>query len=301
MNVATRGSRNPDLRVASRSTRRLVALCAVLFSTAAYAREEGASASSLGVSDAVRSSAVGPAGLTFNPAAMHQLMQYAIETGYEYSQPIDGHTFSVAVVDSATNAAIAMGVGYSYIYGHEVGSDVERTGHNLRFGAASGWRGENWSVHAGASGRYLSLSVGSDGAAEGITMDAGLLVVVGGMFRFAVVGHHLVDTGLKETPRQLGFGTSIYVNSFIASFDAVLDFETQDETKAQYRVGLEYAVMDRLPIRLGYESDRLVGSHAISAGLGYVTRVIGIDFGFRQNLVDTSDNVFSLNIRGFIP
>ena len=277
------------------------ALALSLLSPLASAREEGASAASLGFADAVRSSATGPAALTFNPAAMHQFMLYAVESGYEYSQPIDAHTFSVAVVDSATNANIAMGMSYNYIYGHELDSDVGRTGHNLRFGAASGYRNDNWSVHFGLSGRYLNLTVGDGGSAEGITMDAGLLVVIQNMFRFGFVGHHLVDTGLAETPRQMGLGASFYYNAFLVGFDAVLDFETRDSATAQLRAGLEYAVAERFPVRIGYEADRLRETHAITGGIGYVSRVAGVDFGFRQNLQDSRDNVFSLNIRAFIP
>jgi hypothetical protein len=269
--------------------------------SSASAREEGASAISLALADAVRSDAVGPAALTFNPAAMHQFMLYAIETGYEYSQPIDGHTFTASVVDSATNAALAMGMTYSYIYGTEQGTDVPRVGHNLRFGAASGYRNENWSVHIGAGGRYLNLTIGDAGSAEGITMDVGLLAVIQGMFRIAIVGHHLIDTGLAETPRQMAFGASFYMSSFLIGFDAVLDFESAGETTAQYKVGAEYAVADRFPIRVGFHADRLKGTKTITAGLGFISRVAGADFGFSQNLDDSSDNVFSINIRGFIP
>ncbi len=276
-------------------------LLALTLPFAASAREEGASANSLGLADAVRSSAVGPAALYFNPAAMHQFMQYAVESGYEYSQPMDAHTFSVSVVDSATNAMLAMGVGYSYIYGHEFDSDNARTGHNLRFGGASGFRGNGYSVHAGLSGRYLSLTIGEDGAAEGITMDAGLLVVIADLFRIGIVGHHLIETGLGETPRQMGIGASVYASSFLLAFDTVLDFETAEETSAQYRVGLEYAVGERVPLRIGYETNRLTGDHAITAGLGFVSRLVGVDFGFRQSLVNDADNVFSLNVRGFVP
>lgn len=280
----------------------LLASAAVLgLSAAASAREEGASANSLGLADAVRSSAVGPAALYFNPAAMHQFMQYAVESGYEYSQPLNAHTFSVSVVDSATNAMLAMGIGYSYIYGHELYSESARSGHNLRFGAASGFRGEGYSIHAGVSGRYLSLSIGDDGSAEGITMDTGILLVVQNMFRLGIVGHHLIDTGLAETPRQMGIGASVYLSAFLLAFDTVLDFETASETTAQYRVGMEYAIGERVPLRLGYENSQLTGDHAITGGIGFVSRLVAVDFGFRQSLVNNSDNVFSLNVRGFVP
>ena len=141
-------------------------LICLLASGAAQAREEGANAISLAVGDAVRSSAVGPTALYFNPAAMHQFLQYAVETGYQFVNPTDGHVFTAAIVDSATNQMIAAGFSYSYIMGHELGTETERQGHILRGGLASGYRGKDFSAHLGVGVRYIDLTVGDGGASS---------------------------------------------------------------------------------------------------------------------------------------
>ena len=278
-----------------------ILLFALLASPTASAREEGANATSLGVSDAVRSTAVGTTALYFNPAAMHQFRQYAVETGYQFVSPYDGHVFSVGVVDSATNEMLAAGFSYSYLMGHELGNDIERTGHMIRGGLASGYRSQSISAHAGVGIRYLDLTVGDEGTADGLTLDAGALIVLSNMFRLAVVGHNLIQTDLSETPRQLGLGASVLWYSLLISFDAVLDFETRETTEVQYNGGLEYAIGGQIPLRLGYQYDRLTDRQQVSGGIGYVSSVLAIDFGFSQSLHDETDNIFSLNTRVFIP
>lgn len=267
----------------------------------AWAREEGATASSLALSDSVRSSAVGPSALFFNPAAMHQFTQYTVETGYQFVAPIDGHVFTAGLVDSATNQAIAAGFAYSYVTGSELSSDLNRSGHLIRGGLASGYRGKKWAVHGGVGIRYIDLEVGDGGEATGFTVDVGALFVFDNMFRVAVVGHNLIETNLAETPRRMGVGTSILISHFLASFDAVIDFETSEKTEAQLNGGLEYAIGGQVPLRVGYQYDRITDSQFISGGIGYVSRVVAADFGFRQNLNSGTDNIFSLSVRVFVP
>ncbi len=264
-------------------------------------REEGANAAALGVADAVRSTAVGSTSLFFNPAAMHQMLQYAIETGYQYNSPTAGHVFTTSVVDSATNQMLAMGLSYSYVTGEELTTDLDRSGHMLRIAMASGYRGKDFSVHAGIGMRYLSLTIDDDANAEAFTLDAGVLITLANMFRLAVVGHNLIETDLSETPRQLGLGASVLWKRLILSFDAVLDFETLDETEAQYNVGLEYAIGGQVPVRVGYQHDQIMNMQSITGGIGYVSRVMALDFGFRQNLERKDDNIFSFNVKAFIP
>ena len=264
-------------------------------------REEGASANSLGVADSVRSSASGPAALYFNPAGMHQFMSYAVETGYTYSQSLDAHVASVGIVDSATNGSIAAGIAYNYIHGSEYFSDVDRTGHNVRFGLASGYRGQDWSIHAGVGGEYLDLNIGPSGNASAFTLDAGLLFTYKGMFRLGAVGHNLIETELSEARRTMGLGTSFYYESLLIGFDAVLDFETKAATEAQLNAGIEYAIGGRVPLRVGFQYDQVVGRQYVTGGIGYISRIVAADFGFAQNVENKSDNIFSINIRVFVP
>lgn len=264
-------------------------------------REEGANASALGRGDAVRSSATGPTALYFNPAAMHQFVQYALETGYQFVGPTEGHVFSAAVVDSATNQHVSAGMAYTYVMGNELTTDKSRTGHMIRGGLASGYKADGWALHGGIGIRYMSLTINDSSSAEGFTMDAGLLLVAANIFRFALVGHNLIETPLSETRRSLAVGASLLYANFLLAFDANLDFETREEMQAELNAGAEYAISGVVPLRVGYMYDQITGNHHITAGIGYVSQYAGADFGFRQNMGVKDDNIFSLNVKMFIP
>ena len=284
-----------------RSFRCSVALVACLCGGVADAREDGASGSALGLGDAVRSTAVGPAALYFNPAALHHFTQYTIETGYQYLSQFAGHAFSVAAADSASNQWLAMGAAYTYYWGHELTTDVARKGHGLRVAVATGYRGDGFSVHAGASYRYINLQIGETGKSLVNTIDVGILATIKGMFRLGVTGHNLIPTYLAEAPRQLGFGASFLYENFLIAFDPVMDFDTHQKVTLQYNFGAEYAISGIIPLRLGYQLDKVTNNQYITGGIGYVSKWVAADFGFRQNLFNGADNIFSVNVRAFIP
>jgi len=265
-------------------------------------REEGAPAQGLGLADAVRSAATGPTALYFNPAGMHQQMHYAIEAGYQYSQPFDSHVVSASIVDSATNEHIAAGFGYAFVTGNEVGSETSRTGHMIRGGLASGYRFGEASIHLGLGIRWMTFDIGDTASADGFTMDAGALVVYNNLLRIGIVGHNLIKTELSEAPRRMGIGVSVYTQGLLVGFDTVLDFETLDSTQAKYNVGLEYTIAGMVPLRIGYTNDQIFnGRQLITAGIGYLSRIVAVDFAFGQSLTDENDNLFTFNARFFIP
>jgi hypothetical protein len=289
------------LKAVKTQTRTLVFLLTIFaFTTNATAQhEEGANAVSLAVADAVRSSAVGSTALYFNPAAMHQFIQYSVETGYQFLNSNQGHVFTASAVDSATNQSLAAGMSYSYIRGDSP-ANLDRKGHQIRGGMATGYRGRDFSGHIGVGLRYLDLTV-DDEKKDDITIDVGGLLVFNNILRIAAVGHNLIESDFIEAPRRVGLGTSLFYKGFLVSFDTVLDFETLSHTEAQYNLGAEYAIANQLPLRVGYQMDKISDTQYITGGLGYVSRTVAIDFGFRQNLKNKDDNIFSFNLRFFIP
>ena len=283
----------------------LAPIVLLLLSTGAgLAQEVANTAAGTALSGATRSAAVGPTALEYNPAAMHQVMQYAVDTSYYYNAPSSAHGFTAAIVDSKTNQALAAGFSYTFMMDQSINGDQtlsDRTGHVVRGGLASGYRTEGISVHLGGSITYFDSDLSGADREKSVTMDAGLLLVVNNMFRLAVVGHNLIEADSADLPRRLGLGTSIFMNSFLLCFDAVLDFETLDSTKALYKAGAEYSIAEQFPIRIGYQYDDLVQEQYISGGVGVVTPSVGFEFGFRQNLANKKDNLFSFNLRAYLP
>ena len=117
----------------------LIALVITVFmSFDAFARQDGAPARALGMSDAVRALGFGTAGLYFNPAAMSQAVQYAIDTGYGYRKL--RHNFHLSLVDSQTNPKLAA-MAYSYSRGRQDDSLTQT--HDIRLALSSFIKGKN--------------------------------------------------------------------------------------------------------------------------------------------------------------
>jgi len=283
----------------------LVSIALLLLGTGvSLAQEVANTAAGTALSGAARSAAVGPTALEYNPAAMHQVIQYAVDTGYYYNALSSAHGFTAAIVDSKTNQALAAGFSYTFMMDQSLNSNQtlsDRTGHVVRGALASGYRTEGLSVHLGGSITYFDSDLSGADRATSVTMDAGLLLVANNMFRLAVVGHNLIETDSSDLPRRLGIGSSFFMNSFLLAFDAVLDFETLDSTTVQYKAGAEYSIAEQFPIRIGYQYDDLVQEQYISGGIGLVTPTVGFEFGFKQNLSNKKDNLFSFNLRAYLP
>lgn len=279
-------------------------------SASAQVREGAAGMGALAKADSVRASGFANDALYFNPAAMAQIMMYSIEVGYTYQNEVTGHVFDASIVDSTTNQYIALGLGYSYfdtqqLPGFAIPGTDARTGHQLRAALASGYRGKDFSAFAGAGVRWVNLTIADRDPVDPVTMDAGVLLVISDLFRLGVTGHNLIEHPDErvELPRQLGVGTSVLVSQFLAEFDAVVDFDTREETRAQYSVGLEYDVAGMLPIRAGYMYSDILERHRVSVGLGYYSQIIAVDIGYMQDVssADKRDATVGLDLRIFLP
>lgn len=297
-------------RTASALAAALLVVAILPVQATAQVREGAAGMGALGKADAVRASGFANDALYFNPAAMAQVMMYSIETGYTYQNEVMGHVFDVSIVDSTTNQYIALGLGYSYfdtqqLRGATIPGTDSRSGHQLRAALASGYRGKDFSAFAGAGVRWMNLKIADNDPLDPVTMDAGILLVIKDLVRLGVTGHNLIEHPDErlEMPRQIGVGTSVVVSQFLAEFDAVVDFDSRDDTRAQYSVGLEYDVAGMLPLRIGYMYSDILERHRISAGLGYYSQVVAVDLGYMQDVssADKSDATVGLDLRIFLP
>jgi hypothetical protein len=294
----------PNTRRSHTHRRGIVSLLsAVLIVTAApstLAREDGAPAAALGTADSVRATAVGAAGLYFNPAGMGIASQYAIEAGYSYSDTMKAHAVGAAAVDSKTNQAFAMGVGYTFLLGQ--GEGFERDGHQIRGGLAGGWDFGGVEFRVGVGGRYLTLDrlAGSD--PNFFTLDAGIIVEVMQMFRVGLVGQNLIDTKTEYAPRQLGAGAAFTYEAFQASFDVNLDLQTDpDNLFAQYSGGLQYLFGGIVVARAGVSFGGLEDHTSVAFGLGYVSTTLALDAGFSTYVDISGGALFSMSLRYFLP
>lgn len=281
------------------------------------ARENGAPARALGMGDAVRALGMGTSGLYFNPAAMSQSMSYAIDLGYGYKAWTTGHNGHLSFVDSKTNPDVAGGAGYTY--SHSFANGITTQTHDLRFAVSSQYRTKNIHLCYGGGFRYMNVHQDSKTSAYNQnnwspTMDLGVLLGFNDMFYIGVASQNIIKlqklkgpTPQPIAPRSVGFGVGIVYSIVHFGVDVDLDLESLGDNTATASplIGLELTLAEMIALRAGFVWDR-VGTidHTqmrISAGLGYVSKYVGVDVGYAHDVTHIAEWMIESSIRVFLP
>lgn len=249
----------------------------------------------------VRASAVSSAALLYNAASMPLARSYHIEGTGTYEPQAGRIGVMAAATDSMLNEHFAAGLAVRGIF-----SDGEQgySGFDGRLGLAVPIADV---VGIGLAGRYVSLSneavpAGmSDTAPNGFTMDASLRVTLAERIHIAGLVYNFIDLHSPLAPVTVGGSASFQLmDSFTAGADVLFDTSTYDSAKAQVGGGIEYLASGAIPIRAGYFYDAGLNVHAVSGGLGYVSRLIGIDFAIRQQVTGDKDTYLITTLRYFV-
>lgn len=257
--------------------------------------------SAAGIGDAARSTAYGQAAMVFNPAGISQVPVYELQIGYGYTNILEGHALSASIVDSATNDYVAAGVGYSF--GHrQISEQISLQTHQLRGALASGFRGETVSVFGGAGVRWYRSSPDEGDATDYLTMDVGALLVLSNLVRIGIVGQNLIPTDRDAgLPTTIGTGLAATYGGFLAAFDTAIDLDTNEDVSVQYNFGLQYTVLDMLPLRIGFQLDKIVEDKRMTAGIGYWSPLLAVDIGYQHSIDNTDSFLVGLDLRIMVP
>lgn len=291
----------------SRTPILVVALGLLLHATAARAqsREDGAPAESLGVGDAVRANAWGPAAIYANPAGLMRVNVLVVEAAYSYLDGKGGHNLGLAAADAKTNPDVALGVAYNFFTTAPDGRD--RDGNQVRLALATGYRSDDLALYAGVGARWLGLTLGKDDTDEGVTetddidtwtADVGLLLELDRRIRFGVVGQNLVDTKAAEAPRLLGLGLSFAFD--VLDISANLDLDLSDDaerTVTTWGFGADFGVLDSVHLRAGFVRDEPLDAERLTFGLGWSSQTFAVDVGYATGLSDPSAMTVAVTVR----
>jgi hypothetical protein len=292
-----------------------------LATTPALARENGAPARALGMGDAVRALGMGTSGLYFNPAGMAQTMSYAIDLGYGYKSFANGHNGHLSFVDSKTNQELAGGAGYSYSYADKGGMNTQT--HDLRFAVASQFRSKSIQFCYGGGFRYMKVEQDASGGINDLnkwapSMDLGVLVGFNDLFYIGVAAQNIITMQKVKgganllvrrpiAPRSVGIGLGINYSILHFGVDVDLDLESKgtNTVTPSPMAGLELTLAQMIALRAGFVWDR-VGTFdhtqmRISAGLGYVSKYVGVDVGYAHDVTHVSDWMIESSFRVFLP
>ncbi|MBP7126058.1 hypothetical protein KBD49_06810 [Myxococcota bacterium] len=301
---------------------RRVLVLAILLAAAlpARAREDGAPARALGMSDAVRSLGFGTAGLYFNPAAMSQVMSYSIDIGYGWRSWGGAHNAHLSFVDSKTNPDVAGGAGYTYA--HRRKGDFTTQTHDLRFGVSSVVRGKGILFCYGGGFRYMKVERNGPGTTYDMnkwapTLDLGVLLGVNDLIFIGISAQNILKMPVAKAPqaqdriffgpRTVGIGVGLQYSILHWGVDVDIDLQSKGDNKATVSpmTGLEVVLAQTIALRVGFHWDRVSNlahdQYRISGGLGYISRYVGVDVGYSHDVKHASDYVVESSIRVFLP
>ncbi|MEO8177329.1 MAG: hypothetical protein ABI895_00725 [Deltaproteobacteria bacterium] len=250
--------------------------------------------------------------LQTNPANLAATRVYHMGGIAQFWSKANRQSYGASIVDSVVSRShLAGGVSATWLFQDPDG--VNRRGLDLRFGLGFPLSDR---VLIGASGRYLDLS--EDGFPRGIgllppsvasgglrresmvkdiSVDAGITIRAGENIGISLVGNNLTDPNHSLLPFSLGGGIGYGSNLFTLEADLLGDFTTYDQTKLRGMGGFEYLAAGQYPLRLGYRYDDGQKSHALSGGIGYVSKEFSFDVSLRRILGEDSETAFFFGLR----
>jgi len=317
-------------------------LCAlvVLGLSAASARgQDFVGARALGLAESYRATATGNDGLYFNPAGLPMLKRYSIEGQYLMSLRDERYVGDITLVDSKTNP-LAVGLAYTFL-GSEL-TKRQTIGHTATLGAAYPVLDELLSVGAGFKYKSVTDAIAGN-YLNALTADVGVLSRVRAVgLSFAGVGYNLVPIRTAQSshvpvsaalavaldlgplsalifggspslgpvqtaaglPSSGGFGSLRGpLDGLTLSVDYLVNFETIGGQRSRISTGVEWLLLDIVPLRGGYLFDEASGDHKVSVGAGVILPYFGLDIAYQQGLVPErlDERLLAIALKGFLP
>jgi hypothetical protein len=245
----------------------------------------------------------------------------------------------LTLVDSKTNP-LAVGLAYTFL-GSEL-TKRQTIGHTATLGAAYPLFDELLSIGAGFKYKSVTDAIAGN-YLNAVTADVGLQSKVRAVgVSFAAVGYNLVPIRSAQSshvpisaalavaldlgplsalvfggapslgpiqtaagvPSSAGFGAMRGpLDGLTLSVDYLVNFETIDGQRSRISTGLEWLILDLVPIRAGYLFDERTGDHKVSVGAGVIVPYFGLDVAYQQGLVPErlDERLLSIALKGFLP
>lgn len=247
----------------------------------------------LAMGDAFRAVATSNEAIFFNLGGMAQTRRYEVDLQYGFNNGRDLDVYNASIVDGTSG--MATGLAYSRLTGEGDSSTLDGHVVHLGFGLPVGQM-----VGLGFGFKYLNFD--DPESTNAITGDLGLLIKPSPWLAFGGALYNVIDVHSPEAPRRAGVGAAVGSDhSFRVAGDAVFDL-SGDDTDISYHLGGEYLLAGSFPLRAGFK--RLTGENRnyASAGLGFVSHNVGLDFTWVQGLRqgESSDRLFAFTLKFFL-
>jgi hypothetical protein len=289
-------------------------------------------ARALALSEAYRAIATGNDAIYMNPAGLTQIPKYSPELHYLFNLDDQNHELDVSVVDSKTSP-LAAGLGYTF-QGREFTKRATLQ-HTATLALAYPIIPTLFSVGVGL--KYVNITDAFVGNyLNALSGDLGLLATIPGGISVAAVGYNLIPIKSTDVPLSAAFAAAIDLGPLsdalfggapttgmvpdasgtpkpvglvsrgpLAGLTLSVDWQISFFTVArvpQSRIstGLEYLLLDCVPLRAGYQWDEGKGDHLVSVGAGFIVPYFGFDVAYQQSVVRPTSRNFASAVKFFI-
>lgn len=245
------------------------------------------SARGLALGTGARATAISTSALAYNPAAMAVGRLYHLEGTVDYMP--DRHTVALggSIVDSSTSRLAAGLSVRGFLAGDDGVSGIDgRLALALPLSDA---------VSIGVAGRYLSAkhtdkSLDLGNPAKGFSLDATLRVAPIPTLQLYGGGFNLINYDSAYAPLMVGGGAGVGIGDVVVvGADMLVDLSSYRTANVIAGGGVELLAGQAVPIRAGYTYDTKREQHALTFGLGYTDRGVGLDISLRQDLGGAGD------------
>lgn len=250
---------------------------------------------SLSMGNAFRGVASSNEALFFNPAGMAVGRRYEIDGTYGFSPGDRLGLLNASVVDSKTTS-YGVGIAYSHLSGSGDAFDSSGSIVHLGLGFPLGSR-----VAWGVGFKYLGFSEPEE--TSSITADVGLLIRPVDVLTLGMVAYNVIDVASAQAPLRVGGGISLGTDStFRLSADAVFAMDEADPLGTTYHAGGEVFFDQVLPIRVGFERREGEDRNFVTAGLGLVSDLAGVEAAYAQGVGKGrgDDRILSFTLKLFL-
>jgi len=251
-----------------------------------------------------RASSYGTGALAGNVANLSHLPIYDLEAAFT-SVPQE-KTFGIggAIVDAKTSQSIAAGIMARGVIGNR---ERDYNGYDLKLGLSVPIANR---LSLGVAGRYLKFNANREDQngdpigphVRGFTLDAAIRVMLVQGLHIAAIGENLINRDSALVPQRFGGAVAYnFKRMFDVGFDLLADFSTFATTQLLMGSGVEYVLLDKVPLRVGWRGDLGREIHALTAGVGYDSQKVSINFAMRHEFHTYGETYLLLSLVGHIP
>ena len=257
----------------------------------------GVRAQSFGGSDRARSDTNNA--IFYNPAGIIKKRAISPNLDYIYESQEHDHQLGISLVDSSTGI---WGLGLAYV-GYYTADRQVPNAHQVYLTAAMPIVTDMIVLGTSLYYTYDKL-IGPDPHAHFFNMNVGFLVNLPIGLSFAAVADNIIKPKGKE--KDLGFalavaydlGAVLPIVPLSVSFDwAMEDVKHAVDLHHVVMTGVQYNILDMIPIRFGYRSDLSAKQQLVSIGLGLNSGIMMLDALYQQNINLGKDRYFGFALR----